>query len=171
MSTQRSAPSVPVRYTARTWCTASPSREVLGEVVRVAGRRRDRVERRPPGDAVVAVVEVAAAEEHRGGVGAQHDFGPELAHVTHDRAAQLAVVDEIAVGVLEVANAGDAEHRGRGLAVSSSRSATSASRSASGSLRPLLALRRDEQPNLGCRRRPTRASVPPAEISGSSGWA
>ena len=49
--------------------------EVLGEVVRVAGGGRDRVERRPAGDAVVAVVVVAVAEEHRGRVGTEHDIG------------------------------------------------------------------------------------------------
>ena len=108
-----SGSSVPDRYTAPHLVHGEPLGEVLGEVVRVAGGRRDRVERGPAGDAVVVVVEVAVAEEHRGGVGAQHDLGAQLAHDAHDRAAQLAVVGELAVGVAEVEVPGEAEQRGR----------------------------------------------------------
>ena len=67
--------------------------------------------------AVVAVVEVAVAEEHRGRVGAAHDVGPDRAHAAHELEPQRAVVGELAVGVVEVMRARDAEHarRGRGL--------------------------------------------------------
>ena len=76
MSIQQFGSSVPERYDVAHLVHREPLGEVLGEVVRIAGGGRDRVERRPPGDAVVAVVVVAVAEEHRGRIGAEHHLGP-----------------------------------------------------------------------------------------------
>ena len=113
MSIQQFGSSVPDRYTVADVVHREPVGEVLGEVVRVAGRRRHRVERRPAGDAVVAVVEVAVAEEHRGRVGAQHDLG-RSSRITRTIAARsVLVVGQLAVGVVEVEVAGEAEQRRR----------------------------------------------------------
>ena len=87
---------------------------VLGEVVRVPGGRKHRVERCESRDAMVAVVEVRIAEEDRGRVGAHHHLGAQLADRSHDRGAELLVVVELAVAVVEVEVTGEPElHGGR----------------------------------------------------------
>ena len=91
-----------------------PLGDVLGEVVRVAGRGRDRVERGPAGDAVVAVVEVAVAEEHRGRDRGSSTTSGRSSRTTRTIAPRSSlVVGELAVGVVEVEVTGEAEQRRR----------------------------------------------------------
>src|SRR5207244_6150590 len=91
-----------------------PGGQLLGEVVGVAGAGGDGIERGPAGHPVVGVVEVPVAEEHRRRVGADDDLGLQLADQLHDPAADLEVVAQLAVAVVEVEVAGQAE-RGGGL--------------------------------------------------------
>ena len=63
--------------------------QVLREVVRAPRGGSHCVEGGPPRDPMVVVVEVAVPEEHGRGIRAQHDLGPQLSDVAHDRAPQL----------------------------------------------------------------------------------
>src|SRR5581483_8743236 len=122
--------------------------QLLGEVVGVAGAGGHGVEGGPAGHAVVGVVEVAVAEEHRRGVGADHDLGLEPADQFGDPAADLEVVAQLAVAVVEVEVAGQAQHLGRLVGLGDAGGGQGVAVLV-GVLRALLALGADEDPHRG----------------------
>ena len=86
----------------------------LRVVARERSRRGGRIERSHADDPVVAVVEVLLAEEDRGGVGTEDDLGPVTADGGHQRLAELGIVGQLAVGIVEPLLAGHAD-QGAGL--------------------------------------------------------
>ena len=82
MSTQTSGSSVPDRYSQADLV----GRPGLGEIVRVSGRRRNRIQDGPPDHPVVPVIDVMLTEIIRRRVGRHHRIGPHLADQGHQPA-------------------------------------------------------------------------------------
>ena len=86
---------------------------------------------------MVAVVDVAVAEEHRGGVGGDERVGPQPAHDLDEPRPQGGVVLDLAVGVAEVLHRREARAPPRRAPPPRPGAAASASGSAAGSRLPL----------------------------------
>ncbi len=71
----------------------------IGEVERAPGCRRDRVEQRLAHHSMIAVVHVPVAEEHRGGVVAQHDLWAPVSYQPNKPFTQCRHVLDLTVSV------------------------------------------------------------------------
>ena len=154
MSTQQFGSSVPERYTAHLVHVEAVGK-MLREVVRAARGRRERVERRPPGGPMVTMVHVRVGKEDRRRIRGEHDLRLELAHLPHQRSAQLLVVGQLAVRPVEVKVPGEPELLGCSFRLldAEPRERVAVGVGIGGSL---VAPSRDEHPHLGAGVRPAR---------------